>query len=271
MFRDAVGMPIDQKKSALQPTQILTKDNVGDIQRTTGASRQDALDQFKKLWQPPVASAPDRRHDPRRRRDDRGARSRHGVEDVHSHEGAVGRQHDHRTRRGSCAPGAERIGEVDPDQDPLRIPRARSGRWYPDPGQRAAVPVTGAVLPARMPVRAAGSRARPDAVGPGQHVARVGLPHRVRDDPGEGQLRAGQGRPGAAQPRHRPEGAWCRRSALRSGPGVAIARALREDPEYPALPARARRADRDAARRRGGQSPGPRQRAWRPPASACCT
>ena len=36
--------------------------------------------------------------------------------------------------------------------------------------------------------------------------------------------------------------------------GVAIARALREDPQYPAKPARARRADSDAARRRGGPS-----------------
>ena len=53
--------------------------------------------------------------------------------------------------------------------------------------------------------------------------------------------------------------------------GVAIARALREDPEYPALPARPRRADRDAARRRGGQPPGPRQRAGGHSASACCT
>jgi ribose transport system substrate-binding protein len=49
MFRDSLGMPIDQAQAGLQPTQILTKDNVGDI--TTWGEPKDALDQFKKLWQ----------------------------------------------------------------------------------------------------------------------------------------------------------------------------------------------------------------------------
>ena len=49
MFRDSLGMPIDAEASGLQTTQILTKDNVGDI-TAPGASRKDALDQFKKLW-----------------------------------------------------------------------------------------------------------------------------------------------------------------------------------------------------------------------------
>ena len=49
MFRDTLGMPIDQEKSGLQTTQILTKDNVGDI--TTWSEPKDALDQFKALWQ----------------------------------------------------------------------------------------------------------------------------------------------------------------------------------------------------------------------------
>jgi ribose transport system substrate-binding protein len=49
MFRDSLGMPIDQKKSGIQTTQILTKDNVGDI--TSWSEPKDALDQFKKLWQ----------------------------------------------------------------------------------------------------------------------------------------------------------------------------------------------------------------------------
>jgi ribose transport system substrate-binding protein len=49
MFRDALGMPIDQEKAGLQTTQILTKDNVGDI-GSTWAEPKDALDQFKKLW-----------------------------------------------------------------------------------------------------------------------------------------------------------------------------------------------------------------------------
>ena len=31
MFRDSLGMPIDAEESGLQTTQILTKDNVGDI------------------------------------------------------------------------------------------------------------------------------------------------------------------------------------------------------------------------------------------------
>jgi ribose transport system substrate-binding protein len=49
MFRDTLGMPIDQDKSGLQTTQILTPDNVGDI--TTWSEPKDALDQFKTLWQ----------------------------------------------------------------------------------------------------------------------------------------------------------------------------------------------------------------------------
>jgi len=49
MFRDSLGMPIDQKASALQTTQILTKDNVGSVGDTWGEPK-DALDQFKKLW-----------------------------------------------------------------------------------------------------------------------------------------------------------------------------------------------------------------------------
>ena len=49
MFRDSLGMPIDQEKSGLQTTQILTKDNVGDI--TSWSEPKDALDQFKQLWQ----------------------------------------------------------------------------------------------------------------------------------------------------------------------------------------------------------------------------
>ena len=49
MFRDTLGMPIDQEKSGLQTTQILTPDNVGDI--STWSEPKDALDQFKALWQ----------------------------------------------------------------------------------------------------------------------------------------------------------------------------------------------------------------------------
>ncbi len=51
MFRDTLGMPIDAEKSGLQTTQILTPDNVGDI--STWSEPQDALDQFKALWQIP--------------------------------------------------------------------------------------------------------------------------------------------------------------------------------------------------------------------------
>jgi ribose transport system substrate-binding protein len=49
MFRDSLGMPIDQEKSGIQTTQILTKDTVGDYDRWS--EPEDALDQFKKLWQ----------------------------------------------------------------------------------------------------------------------------------------------------------------------------------------------------------------------------
>ena len=152
-----------------------------------------------------------------------------------------------------------------------------SGYHAPDPGggiriqdQRAAVPVTRAVLPARMPVRAAGSRARPDPFGAGQHGARVGLPHVVGDDPGEGRLQAGQGGPGEAQPRHRPEGDGLHASPLRSGP---------------ASPSRARCAKTPTTRGACSSSTSRPRRCrstrwttswtasarWRPSASACCT
>ena len=49
MFRDSLGMPIDAKASGLQTTQILTKENVGDVE--TWSEPADALDQFKALWQ----------------------------------------------------------------------------------------------------------------------------------------------------------------------------------------------------------------------------
>ena len=48
MFRDSLGMPIDAKASGLQTTQILTKENVGDI--STWSEPKDALNQFKALW-----------------------------------------------------------------------------------------------------------------------------------------------------------------------------------------------------------------------------
>ena len=114
-----------------------------------------------------------------------------------------------------------------------------------------------------MPVRAAGSRARPDPLRAGQHGARVGLPHVVGDDPGEGRLQAGQGRPGEAQPRHRPEGDGLHPRRFGEDRGRHRARAARR-PRVPGVPARPRRADRDASRRRGGQSPGPRQLAGGP-------
>jgi ribose transport system substrate-binding protein len=53
MLRDAEGSPIDAKQSSIQPTQILTHDN---ITSTVGSSStwnepKNGLDQFKKLWQ----------------------------------------------------------------------------------------------------------------------------------------------------------------------------------------------------------------------------
>ena len=52
MFRDSLGMPIDQEKSALQPTQILTPDNVQEAvgDAPNWLQPTDALDQYKALW-----------------------------------------------------------------------------------------------------------------------------------------------------------------------------------------------------------------------------
>jgi ribose transport system substrate-binding protein len=48
MFRDAEGLPIDQAQEGVQPTQLLTKANVGSI--TEWNYPIDALQQFKALW-----------------------------------------------------------------------------------------------------------------------------------------------------------------------------------------------------------------------------
>jgi ribose transport system substrate-binding protein len=48
MLRHSLGMPIDAEASGVQPTQILTKENIGDV--TTWTAPPDALDQYKKLW-----------------------------------------------------------------------------------------------------------------------------------------------------------------------------------------------------------------------------
>jgi ribose transport system substrate-binding protein len=49
MFRDAEGMPIDENKAGLQPTQIITKANAPSS--STWSEPTDALNQFKQLWQ----------------------------------------------------------------------------------------------------------------------------------------------------------------------------------------------------------------------------
>ena len=52
MLRDSLGMPVDQSKAGIQPTQILTKDNVAPVINSQGQWLEpaDALDQYKKLW-----------------------------------------------------------------------------------------------------------------------------------------------------------------------------------------------------------------------------
>ena len=144
------------------------------------------------------------------------------------------------------------------------------GRRYPDPGQRAAVPGTRAVLPAGLPVRAAGPRARRDPVGPGQHVARFGLPHGVGNDPGPGEPRAGHGGPGEAEPRHRPEGDGLHPRRLGADRRRHRACAPRR-PRLPALPARPRRADRDACPSTRWTTCSIASPRSRPRASGCCT
>ncbi|HUO72453.1 MAG TPA: substrate-binding domain-containing protein [Solirubrobacteraceae bacterium] len=53
MLRDAEGMPINVQQSAVQPTQILTHDNVNSAVGSSTSWNQptNGLDQFKKLWQ----------------------------------------------------------------------------------------------------------------------------------------------------------------------------------------------------------------------------
>ena len=153
-----------------------------------------------------------------------------------------------------------------------------SGYHAPDPGggiriQDQELPFQSPVelLPARMPVRAAGSRARPDVVG-ASTTWRWG-----RAFPPRSERSAGK-----ASRTSRPRRTW-RGSTSTSIRGARVdaqrvrahrrghrARAARGS-RIPGLPARARRADRDAAGRRGGPSAGPRQPRWRRPASECST
>ncbi len=49
MLRDAQGMPISQAEGSFQPTQLLTKQTVGNI--TNWSEPANALQQFKTLWQ----------------------------------------------------------------------------------------------------------------------------------------------------------------------------------------------------------------------------
>ena len=140
------------------------------------------------------------------------------VEDIHAHQGAGGRQHDDRARRGSRPPGAERIGEVDPDQDPLRIPRARSGRWYPDPGSTSCrsshrCSPTGSDAGSCSRISGSSRRCRSWTTW---RSGRAFPPRSGRS--GEGHLRAGQGGSGEARPRHRSARRWWPRSAPRSAP-----------------------------------------------------
>jgi hypothetical protein len=48
MLRDAQSMPISQAEGSFQPTQLLTKQNVGNI--TNWSEPANALAQFKTLW-----------------------------------------------------------------------------------------------------------------------------------------------------------------------------------------------------------------------------
>ncbi|MFI5038915.1 MAG: hypothetical protein ACHQCG_03150, partial [Solirubrobacterales bacterium] len=52
MLRDAEGMPIDVKQSSVQPTQILTHDNINAAVGSSTSWNQptNGLDQFKQLW-----------------------------------------------------------------------------------------------------------------------------------------------------------------------------------------------------------------------------
>ena len=85
-----------------------------------------------------------------------------------------------------------------------------------------------------MPVRATGSRARPDVVGAGQHGARVRLSHRSSGRSG-GKATYKQAKEDLERlsldidPR-----ALVATLSASERTGVAIARALRDDPEYPA-------------------------------------
>jgi hypothetical protein len=52
MLRDAESMPIDVKQSSVQPTQILTHDNINAAVGSSTSWNQptNGLDQFKQLW-----------------------------------------------------------------------------------------------------------------------------------------------------------------------------------------------------------------------------
>ena len=102
---------------------------------------------------------------------------------------------------------------MNPDQAPVRIHALDPGGGIriEDQGCRSS---PRPVLSARMPFvqRIWGC---PDIVGHGQHVAGSGFPTKL-GRPRQGQLPAGQGGPGQAQPGHQSEGAGSVHSAVRS-------------------------------------------------------
>ena len=132
-------------------------------------------------------------------------------------------------------------------EDPLLIPRARPGRWYPGGramSRRSSYPA--GAQPARMPVCAAGPRARLHAVSPGQHGARVRLSHVVRNDQLEGNYKQAKNDLERLSLDINPKALVATLSASERT-GVAIALLPARGSAVPGLSARARRADGDAS------------------------
>ncbi len=152
-----------------------------------------------------------------------------------------------------------------------------SGYHAPDPG--GGIRIQGNDLPLQSPVQSyrLGCRFVQQDLGLVSTLSVLdnmalgsGFPTSFGTISGQGHLQAGQGRPGAAQPRHRSQGDGGHAQCLGAHRRGHRPRAARGS-GIPGVPAGARRADGDACRSTRSIISSTGSARWRPPASACCT
>ena len=276
-FRNSEGMTVP-RLDATQPTQIVTKANAGSIKlyperSAAGTTRPTASRSSTRSGssRSSAGTAEQRKPTCPRSRTHPGARGRRAVQELHAHACARGRQPVDRAGRGSRAPGAERLRQVDADQDHLGLPP-------PDPVARCASAArtcpssARAVLQTRVPRRAAGPGADLNlSVLDNMALSAAAIPRSPgRSCPGRARAWRGSGPPASStstSTRVTPVADAERIAAYggRSGPRAARGPAVSAPASDP------RRADGDAARQRGRFATRRWSSRWPRPASASST